>query len=253
MSGRPRRLLDEAWSPRPARATLPPVHEALLARAPLLVLALLSAGCATGVTVTTPLAATPLLGPYPSRDEACRTMVKSGAREGWQASTCSATPIEVGSGAPMSAAILMVRDGAVTDPRLTGSGAYFLGLSASSAWFLTTKALDEMNGAAGHTYLPSVTVEAVTLVPRRHADPRLLFRLRDTTVSVCNVCEGAEHDKRTPVDTHRLVMVCGRVGSSKPECTPPLTVSVGADVSLEEDTLTVSEPGKPRADYLIGF
>jgi hypothetical protein len=229
------------------------VQPALLARAPLALLALLTAGCATGTTVVTPLAAAPLLGPYPSRDGACGALVTSAVREGWKSTTCAATPIELGATSPLAAAILMVRDGAVTDVRLKGTGAYFLGVSAGAAWFLTAKALDEMNGAAGHTYLPAVTLESASIVPRRNADPRVLFRLRDVTDSVCNVCEGPEHDKRTPVDARRLVMVCGRIGSAKPECTPPLSVSSAAEVSLEEDTLTVSEPGKPRATYAIAF
>jgi hypothetical protein len=229
------------------------VQDALLARAPLVLLALLTAGCAAVTTAVTPLTAAPLLGPYPSRDGACSTLVTSAVHEGWKSSTCSITPIELATTSPLAAAIVVVKNGAVTDPRMAGAGAYFLGVSAGAAWFLTAKALDEMNGAAGHTYLPVVSLESAAIVPRRGADPRVLFRLRDVTESVCNVCEGAEHDKRTPVDARRIVVVCGRVGSGKPECTPPLSVSTAADVSLDEDTLTVSEPGKPRASYAITF
>lgn len=246
-------MRDETWRPPRARATLRLVYEALLARAPVLLFALLAAGCASGPIVTTPLAAAPLLGPYPSRDDACRALVTSAGREGWRSSTCSATPIEVGATSPLGAAVIMVRDAAAADPRLVGSGSYFLGISASSAWFLTDKPLDQVNGAAGHTYLPVVAGEAVSVVARKGGDARVLFRLRDATESVCNVCEGAEHEKRTPVETRRILLVCGRIASSKPECTPPLFVSAGAEVALTEDGLTVTEPGKPRMVYAISF
>lgn len=229
------------------------MYEALLARASALLVALLAAGCATVPVVTTPLAATPLLGPYPSRDGACRALVTSAAREGWRSTTCAATPLAEVPGSPLGAAVLMVRDAAAADPRLVGTGSFFLGISASSAWFLTEKAIDQVNGAAGHSYLPVVTAESAVVVARHGGDARVLYQLRDATDSVCNVCEGAERDKRTPVAPRSVWMVCGRVGSSKPECTPPLFLSAGAQVALEDDTLTVTEPGKPRVVYAISF
>jgi hypothetical protein len=203
---------------------------------------------------TTPLPATQLLGPYPSRDDACNALVRWAAREGkWRSAACSVAFAELGRGAPFGAAVLMVKDAAPADPRLTGAGAYFLGLSMGGAWFLFDKVLDEVNAGAGHTFIPEVSPESASIAERTGGAPHVLIRLRDASDSLCNACEGKERENRTPGQTRMIVTVCARLGSGKPECTPPQMVHIDARTKLEDDTLVVAEPGAKPVTFALSF
>ena len=51
-----------------------------------------------------------------------------------------------------------------------------------------------------------------------------------------------------------IAVVCGRVGSGKPECTPALSVKTGAEVTINaDDTLVVAEPGASALRYKVSF
>lgn len=208
----------------------------------------------TAPGATPVLAASTLSGPYPTRDEACSAASKGVVRAGiFRTATCTPIAVETGREAWPPAALLVVKDGAPASPRLAEGGAYFLAVSAGGAWF-TTEPLDQTNSDAGHTFVPAVSAPRISTVERPRSAPRVLYVFSASTQSVCTTCTGTASDQEAPRTSHGIALVCGRVGSGKPECTPALSVKTGAEVTINsDDTLTVDEPGARPARYKLTF
>lgn len=183
----------------------------------------------------TPLPLTPLKGPFPTPEKACEA---AGA-----GAPCVVSSIPLAPGTPFSAALLRAED--KRDPRYAGSGTFLLSLGGGAAWFVTQKPLDQMSGAAGQTYLPVVQpAEAKAL------GDRVLFRFSDAVTSICNVCEGPERDKKKPVKTLGIVVVCARLGASTPLCSAALEIDEKAAATLGADgVLSITPPGGPTRRF----
>jgi len=190
------------------------------------------------------LATAALSGPHATVEAACAAGLQAAGLPK-PASPCRATPIALGAGAPFSAALLRAED--TTDPRYAGSGAFFLALGGEGAWFVAPRPLDQINGAAGHVYLPVISAEAASL-DGAHA----LLRLRDATSSVCNACEGAAREAKTPAPTKMLVLACGKDRAGKPACTAALETDEGAKATLRGELLTIVSGPAPRR-YEVAF
>jgi hypothetical protein len=190
-----------------------------------------------------PLPTTALTGPYATTAVTCDTAVGLAGAPG-PGAPCTAKPLALGAGAPFAAALLRAED--KTDPRFAGSGVFFLAVGNDGAWFVVPRPLDQLNGAAGHTYLPVLSLTEATV-----AAGRMLFLLRDGTTSVCNGCAGPDHDKHTPVSTRSLVVACVRNGKGLPACSAPLLADEKAKVTFAADgTITIAAPGAPPKTYL---
>ena len=100
-------------------------------------------------------------------------------------------------------------------------------------------ALDRINGAAGHLYLP-----VVSLIDASVVGPRVLLRLRDATSKVCNPCDGPDRDKKQPAPTRTLALVCGKDRAGRPACTAPMEVEENGKVTLSsEGIMAIAAPG----------
>lgn len=187
-----------------------------------------------------PLPATALSGPFPTLAKACEAAAPAGA-------PCSATPVALGPSAPFSAAILRAED--KRDPRYVASGAFFLALGRDGEWFVWKKPIDQINGAAGKTFLPVVTVAEASV-----AGAAALIHLRAAATSVCNLCEPPERDKHTPAAARDVVLACGKTSHGVPACTAPMDVDEKAKATLGADgTLTIAPPGGPPRVYRPAF
>jgi hypothetical protein len=213
-----------------------------------------SAGHGTDVAKPTAVA-TGLLGPFADRDDPCAALTALSKHPFPFASrTCTASPIDVAPDGSVSAALLAVRDAKPTDPRLAGSGAYFLALSIGRAWFVGEAPLDETSSAAGTTYLPTISEPLTSFVGRSPPRMRVLFVFRDNTEAICNACKDGMDARPKPRESHGVVVVCGRVGSGKPQCTAPLAVKTASQVSFDaDDDLTVEAPGALPVQYTVRF
>lgn len=219
--------------------------------------ALLALGCVEAGAAPPPappkrahdhLQAAALAGPYPTVDAACAAALKA---SGLPARPCAATALAAVAGAPYGAALLRSED--PSDPRYAGSGAFFMALGAEGAWFVTPRPLDQQNGGAGHMYLPALTPASAKAVTTGGA-ALVLYRFTDATSSVCNACEGPEHDKRTPVQTEAVFLVCGRDRAGKPACTAPQKLDTKSALALAPDgTLSLGVPGAAAKEYEIVF
>jgi hypothetical protein len=188
-----------------------------------------------------PLSSTPLVGPLPSLDKVCE-VAQSPAGGG-----CEVTAIKLPPGAPFRAALIRAKD--PRDPRYAPSGAFFVAVGGEGGWYLGQKPLDQVNGAAGKTYLPVVTVIDATA-----ATGRALFHLRDSVSSVCNLCEPPERDVKKPVKTTGVVLVCGRARGGAIACTDPIEIDDKATVKLGADgSITVTAPGGGPKAYSPPF
>jgi hypothetical protein len=185
------------------------------------------------------LTATALSGPHATLEAACTAGLQAAGLPK-PAAPCRATPIALGAGATFGAALLRAED--TSDPRYAGSGAFFLAVGHEGAWFVVPKPLDQINGAAGHMYLPVVSAEAATL----DGTARALIRLRDATSSVCNTCEGAARDVKTPVQAKLLLAVCGKDAAGKPACSAPVEAEDGAKATLANGMLTIVLDAKAK-------
>ncbi|MFT3768522.1 MAG: hypothetical protein QM820_24005 [Minicystis sp.] len=197
------------------------------------------------------LSATALAGPYASAQAACEAAAQASGRPK-PAAPCATTAITVTPAAPFSAVILRADD--PSDPRFAGSGSFFLAVSHAGAWFVAPKPIDQINGAAGHMYLPEVTPLASTGVAAPRGGVRALIRLRDATSSVCNACEGPEREKRTPAQTRAIWIACGLGQAGKPACIAPIETDEKGSASLANDTLSITTaPGAAPKVYEIAF
>lgn len=203
------------------------------------------------------LVAGSLLGPFSDRDDACSALTGSSlVTFPFGSPTCSVTPIDSGLDGEAAASLLTIRDAAPSNRRLSGAGAYFLGLSMGRAWFVSPVPLDEARKGATSTYVPTISTPATSVPGHGKNSSRLLFVFRDSIQALCNACD-ANHrtsPKDMPVEPHGLVIVCGRVGSGKPQCTSPLAVKAGSEVSLDSsDELIVAPPGAGTIRYRVTF
>jgi hypothetical protein len=187
-----------------------------------------------------PLPATPLAGPYATIDAACAAAL---AASGTPARPCVSKPLRL-NGAPVTAALLRAED--PSDPRFAGSGVFFFAYRSEGTWFVATKPLDRMNGAAGHTYLPEITFSGA-----RSVAARVLLRFADVTSRVCNACE---RHTRELVQTRAIVLVCGRDRANAIACTAPLEIDARARAELAPDgTLAITAPGAAPQRYDVIF
>lgn len=192
-----------------------------------------------------PLPASALSGPYPTLAKACEAAAgPAGAQPG---APCGSTPIALGAGAPFSAALLRAED--KRDPRYAASGVFFLAVGKDGEWFVSKKPIDQINGAAGKTFLPVVSVAEVAA-----AAGAVMIHLRDTSTSVCNLCEPPERDKHAPAGTRGIVMACGKNPHGAPACTAAMDVDEKAKATLGTDgTLTIATPGGAPKIYRPAF
>jgi hypothetical protein len=157
----------------------------------------------------------------------------------------------------VTVALFTVRDTKPLPPNTSGASAAYLGISLGRAWFVAQAPLDSTTSVAGTSSVPSLSEPMTSLVDRSPGRLRLLFVCRDNTTAVCNVCEAppaAAKAPPQPLASRGLVVVCGRTGSGKPQCTAPLSVKTGARVLLDtEDDLSVAEPGALPKHYKVTF
>ena len=180
------------------------------------------------------LAMKALTGPQRSPEAACAAASKA---NGLRSGQCTHSALSLPAGAPFGAALLTAAD--PSDPRFTGSGAWSLALGGDDAWFFLVPALDRINGAAGHLYLP-----VVSLIDASVVGPRVLLRLRDATSKVCNPCDGPDRDKKQPAPTRTLALVCGKDRAGRPACTAPMEVEENGKVTLSsEGIMAIAAPG----------
>ncbi|APR80967.1 Hypothetical protein A7982_06314 [Minicystis rosea] len=196
------------------------------------------------------LAVTTFAGPHATLDAACEAAVQAAGRPKPSA-PCVATTIAIAPPPPFSARILRAPD--ASDPRFAGSGTFLLALGNGGAWFVAPKPIDQINGGAGHMYLPEVTLREASGVALPRGGVLALIGLHDVTSSVCTGCTGPDHDKRTPVETRSLWMVCGLDRAGKPACTAPISTGEKASASLTGDTLSIHVPGAASKLYEVVF
>jgi hypothetical protein len=167
-----------------------------------------------------PIVAAPMEGPFGSVDAACGAIVKWAEQTlAWKNVACDRAEIPI-AGAPLAGLVLRAYERSPSDARAGGSGAFFFGIRAGSATFYERDPFAQINGGAGHLFLPKI--EATRGEPISHGSepPRVRAEIRVATEQVCTSCDGPARDERKLAMREKLTFVCEAEGA-KVVCAAP--------------------------------